>query len=71
MATNFEPNECVIFIQSTKISTHENKAIHSNSICVLFQKEASLEVEESIAEVRLGLVNVRVIYTLETGQREG
>ena len=29
MATNFEPNECVIFVQSTKIGTHENKAIHS------------------------------------------
>ena len=29
MATNFEPHECVIFIQSTKIGTHENKAIHS------------------------------------------
>ena len=27
--TNFEPHECVIFIQSTKIGTHENKAIHS------------------------------------------
>ena len=31
MATNFEPNECVIFAHSTKIGTHENKAIHSNS----------------------------------------
>ena len=30
MATNFEPHECVIFIQSTKIGTHENKAIHSS-----------------------------------------
>ena len=28
-ATNFEPHECVIFFQSTKIGTHENKAIHS------------------------------------------
>ena len=25
MATNFEPNECLIFLQSTKIGTHENK----------------------------------------------
>ena len=32
MATNFEPHECVIFVQSTKIGTHENKAIHSNKI---------------------------------------
>ena len=29
MASNFEPHECVIFVQSTKIGTHENKAIHS------------------------------------------
>ena len=29
MATNFEPHECVISVQSTKIGTHENKAIHS------------------------------------------
>ena len=29
MATNFESHECVIFIQSTKIGTHQNKAIHS------------------------------------------
>ena len=29
MATNFEPHEYVIFVQSTKIGIHENKAIHS------------------------------------------
>ena len=29
MATNLNPHECVIFVQSTKIGTHENKAIHS------------------------------------------
>ena len=28
-ATNFEPQECLIFAHSTKIGTHENKAIHS------------------------------------------
>ena len=28
MATNFEPHECFSFVQSTKIGTHENKAIH-------------------------------------------
>ena len=32
MTTNFEPHECVIFVQSTKIDTDENKAIHS-SLC--------------------------------------
>ena len=30
MATSFEPHECVILVQSTKIATHENTAIHSN-----------------------------------------
>ena len=29
IATNFELHECVIFVQSTKIGTYENKAIHS------------------------------------------
>ena len=29
MATNFEPQKCTILVQSTKIGTHENKAIHS------------------------------------------
>ena len=29
MATNFEPHECVILVQSMKIGTHENKAINS------------------------------------------
>ena len=35
MATNFEPHECANFVQSTKIGTHENKAIHSNSMTKL------------------------------------
>ena len=29
IVTNSEHHECVIFAQSTKIGTHENKAIHS------------------------------------------
>ena len=29
MATNFEPHECVNFVQSKKIGTHKNKSIHS------------------------------------------
>ena len=32
MTTHSEPNECVISVQSTKIGTHENKAIYSNSL---------------------------------------
>ena len=34
MAMNFEPHECVIFVQSAKIGTHENKAIHSTLVCL-------------------------------------
>ena len=34
IATDFEPNECVIFVQSTKIGTNENKAILSRHIVV-------------------------------------
>ena len=37
MSTNFEPHEDVIFVQSTKIGTHENKAIHSileSTVCM-------------------------------------
>ena len=30
MATNAEPHKCIIFVKSTKICTHEIKAIHSN-----------------------------------------
>ena len=29
IAMNFEPHEHVNFVQSMKIGTHENKAIHS------------------------------------------
>ena len=31
MATNFELHECVIFVKSTKMGTHVNKAVHSNT----------------------------------------
>ena len=31
IATNFEPHKYVIFAQSTKIGTQENKAIHSTT----------------------------------------
>ena len=29
MAINFEPHDCVIFVQFTKIATNKNKAINS------------------------------------------
>ena len=42
MTTNFEPNERVIFVQSTKIGTHENKAIHSKTVIELIDSEWGL-----------------------------
>ena len=33
---NFEPHECIILVQSTKIGTYENKVIHS--INLLYKK---------------------------------
>ena len=38
MATNFESNECVIIVQSTKFGTHKNKGIHSILITGYEQK---------------------------------
>ena len=32
MTTNFEPHEYVTFAQTTKIGTHEYKAIHSTQV---------------------------------------
>ena len=43
MATNFEPHECVIFVKSTKIGTHESKAIHSTLWFQAFLTVTSLE----------------------------
>ena len=40
MATNFEPNESVIFVQSTKIGTHENKGIHSKFFQYFYRPES-------------------------------
>ena len=36
-ATNFQPQEYGIFVQSTKIGTHENKTTHSNK-CTMLKK---------------------------------
>ena len=38
LAMNFEPHKCVIFVQSTKIGTHENKAIPQYSIIISHSK---------------------------------
>ena len=32
ISTNFEPHEPVILVQSTKIGTHDDKAIQSNMV---------------------------------------
>ena len=46
MATNFEPHKCVIFVKSTKIGTHKNKAIHSSVAIIVpvFLQEGPLNL---------------------------
>ena len=50
METNFEHQECVIVVQSTKIGTHENKAIHSMlaSVLRLWLASSWIPVDHSI-----------------------
>ena len=50
MATNFEPHECIIFLQSTKIDTLENKAIHS-SIPATDENKQNHKVKPSMAKL--------------------
>ena len=45
MATNFETQECVIFVQSTKIGTHENEAIHSIHLYITWSQFMSKKSE--------------------------
>ena len=76
MATNFEPHECVIFVQSTKIGTHENKAIQ-NITCfaihsfffplvyiTFIQSHASFpEREDNYGNFKMSLIAIRKIIT--------
>ena len=57
MTTNFEPHDCVIFVQSTKIGTHKNKAIHIIVLLLWF----SLSVSMVMCPSRFDLLN-----TIET-----
>ena len=62
MTTNFEPHECVIFVQSTKIGTHEIKAIHS-----ILALGASLQNQLSDLKVKVETCSInlfQVPYTL-------
>ena len=45
MAKNFEPDECVILVQSTKIATQKNTAIHS--IVLLYQQYGKVAVHHA------------------------
>ena len=40
----FEPHECVIFVQSPKIGTHENKTIHT----ILRKQEITYSIFETV-----------------------
>ena len=64
---NFEPHECVIFVQSTKIGTHEYKGIHSIPCDEPFQLALSwlspihsplLEISEVSSETDMLLISV-------------
>ena len=50
LTMNFEPHECIIFLQSTKIGTHENKAIHCIYIYILILR---FPLEDFIAVIIL------------------
>ena len=56
IATNFEPQGCVIFVQSTKIGTHENKAIHSMHDCTVwfnFSIDLAIYFQEKEKELQI------------------
>ena len=67
MATKFEfePHEYVIFVQSTKIGTHENKGVHSMSMWlnVHFTFCGASEVKRQI-EITLSVVSFRLSVLL-------
>ena len=46
MATNFEPYECVILVQSTTIGTHKIKAIHLQQSSIRFFLETLTEFDK-------------------------
>ena len=59
MTRNFEPHECVTFVQSMKIGIHENKVFHSIIFslkrvnCIEFCNENALLSQQSIHQVQL------------------
>ena len=47
MTASIESSECVIFVQSTKIGPHENKAIYSmtkKSNCIIVKKKIIIDM---------------------------
>ena len=65
MATNFEPHECVIFVQSTKIGTHENKAIHSSFNEKTFKLEIHLCIQVSMQSPTTSIILLCFIIELK------
>ena len=69
MAMNNEPHQCVIFVQSTKIGTHENKAIHSiyphyiNYWCSLLVSMASQLVPDKDVFHKPARSQTRIVMT--------
>ena len=57
-ATKFEPDKWVILVQSTKIGTHENKAIHST----LFIKYRTKDTLSSYGHRVKARINLSAYY---------
>ena len=55
MTTYFEPHECVIFVQSTKIGTHENKAFHSTGTYIIVRPLIEYTNVQSLIEYKINV----------------
>ena len=59
ITTNFKTDECVIFVQTPKIGTHDNKTIHSTYIIICFNISAEDFHQNTSQESRVCLRIVR------------
>ena len=61
--TNFVPRECIIFVQSTKIWTHKNKAIHSTCVDVIIILIVLRQWIWYILATSLVVINIGQLYS--------
>ena len=62
IATNFEPHEIVMFVQSTKIDTHKNKTIPSIKMCQKHSKRNFDPVSFTIFIYRYGTGTLTEVF---------